>query len=164
MTFDNFCLAASTSPISMASGFDLAYIDGMHLFEFALRDFMNLERCSKRSSIIVVDDVLPRSEIEADRIPTGGSWAGDVWKIVPTLLEWRKDLSSHMILARSLPTGCLIIVNPDSGNDVLKRHYDELVEKYLNYELRVPGDEMLEGAVSAEKALGLLASTLRAGI
>jgi hypothetical protein len=55
--------------------FDLAFIDGMHLFEFALRDFVNVERhCSPRSAVIF-DDVLPRKPDEAARqkhTPTPG--------------------------------------------------------------------------------------------
>jgi Methyltransferase domain len=38
---------------------DLAFIDGMHLFEFVLRDFMNIERCCTYSSTILVHDSYP---------------------------------------------------------------------------------------------------------
>src|SRR6185295_13014640 len=37
---------------------DLAFIDGMHLFEFALRDFMNVEQHATATSVIVFDDML----------------------------------------------------------------------------------------------------------
>ncbi|MCW2874265.1 class I SAM-dependent methyltransferase, partial [Actinacidiphila oryziradicis] len=40
---------------------ELSFIDGMHIFEYALRDFMNVERHSRWSSVIVLDDMLPRS-------------------------------------------------------------------------------------------------------
>ena len=35
---------------------DLAFIDGMHLFEFALRDFINTERFIRWTSVIVFDE------------------------------------------------------------------------------------------------------------
>jgi hypothetical protein len=35
---------------------DLAFIDGMHLFEFALRDFANLEKCCGPASTMLVHD------------------------------------------------------------------------------------------------------------
>ncbi len=46
---------------------DLAFIDGMHHFEFALRDFMNVERCSSPQSTIVLDDCFPRDRLTAQR-------------------------------------------------------------------------------------------------
>ena len=45
-------LAFSTPP-------DLAFIDGMHLFEFALRDFMNLERYAAPYALVGIDDIYP---------------------------------------------------------------------------------------------------------
>ena len=38
---------------------DLALIDGMHHFEYALRDFMNLERLCAPQSTILIDDCFP---------------------------------------------------------------------------------------------------------
>ena len=46
---------------------DLVFVDGMHLFEFALRDFMNVERHADWWSVIVFDDILPRDVDEAAR-------------------------------------------------------------------------------------------------
>ncbi len=46
---------------------DLAFIDGMHLAEYALRDFINTERYTHAASVIVIDDMLPRNVAEADR-------------------------------------------------------------------------------------------------
>ena len=37
----------------------MAFIDGMHWFEFALRDFMNAERCMDSSGLVFLHDVLP---------------------------------------------------------------------------------------------------------
>ena len=38
---------------------DFTFIDGLHHFEFALRDFMNAERMSAPSSIVIFDDIFP---------------------------------------------------------------------------------------------------------
>ena len=38
---------------------DLAFIDGMHKAEFALRDFLNLEKSGHAGTVILLDDVLP---------------------------------------------------------------------------------------------------------
>ncbi|MEL7487622.1 MAG: class I SAM-dependent methyltransferase [Pseudomonadota bacterium] len=155
-TSDAFFERRSVADI-ISTPFDLAYIDGMHLFEYALRDFMNLERYSGRSSIIIADDVIPRNEEEADRQPTGGSWTGDVWKVIACLRQHRPDLSENMILAKSEPTGCLIILNPDRTSTVLAENYDAIVEMYLASDYpKMPGDEILNTAVSPQEALNAL--------
>jgi hypothetical protein len=60
---------------------DLAYIDGMHLSEYALRDFMNVEKRMARTGVVALDDMLPRNPLEAARDRRTGPWAGDVYKI-----------------------------------------------------------------------------------
>jgi predicted O-methyltransferase YrrM len=75
----DFALVRSTSdeyfsrpdPLALTGGqpFDLAFIDGLHLLEFALRDFINTERFSTPTSVIVFDDVLPRTVEEAAKAP-----------------------------------------------------------------------------------------------
>lgn len=141
----------------VGGSFDLAYIDGLHKFEYALRDFINLEKYSSRRSVIIVDDVIPRNEDEASREPTGGSWTGDVWKIIDCFRVYRPDLAKGMILARSEPTGCLIITNPNASNKNLSLCYDEIMDRYLAQDFgNMPSKELLELAVSAERALELI--------
>ena len=43
---------------------DLALIDGMHHFEVALRDFMNLEKSSSIGTTILIHDCLPIDEVQ----------------------------------------------------------------------------------------------------
>lgn len=42
---------------------DLAFIDGMHLSEFALRDFINIEPIMASTGAVIFDDVLPRNTL-----------------------------------------------------------------------------------------------------
>lgn len=46
---------------------DLVFIDGMHLFEFALRDFMHVERRVGANAIVVIDDIFPKHPSQALR-------------------------------------------------------------------------------------------------
>ena len=46
---------------------DLVFIDGLHLFEFALRDFFNAEAWCSRTSTIVLHDCVPIARATADR-------------------------------------------------------------------------------------------------
>ena len=71
---------------------DFAYIDGMHLLEYALRDFIGVEQYSARSSVVAFDDVLPRNVEEAARDRHVMPWTGDVFRIPLVLTEHRPDL------------------------------------------------------------------------
>ena len=48
-------------------GIDLAFLDGLHLFEALLRDFINTERLVNPRSIILLHDCLPFNERMAER-------------------------------------------------------------------------------------------------
>ena len=72
---------------------DLAFIDGMHLSEFALRDFINVERHLAAGGVTVFDDILPRNALEAARVRRTGAWAGDVYKAVEAIARRRPDLA-----------------------------------------------------------------------
>lgn len=86
---------------------DLAFIDGMHLFEYALRDFINVQRFANENTVVVFDDVLPYRPEIAGRIPLPGDWTGDVWKIY-LILEWYGFI---LTLVDVSPTGVLIVSN-----------------------------------------------------
>lgn len=104
---------------------DLAFVDGMHLFEFALRDFMNIERHSSPTTVIVFDDMLPRNVTEAARDRSTSAWTGDVYKLAGVLKEYRHDLIATLVDTR--PTGLLVVLCPDHTSTVLPDQYDEIV-------------------------------------
>ncbi len=68
---------------------DLAFIDGMHWFEFALRDFMNIEQRSHPATVVVFDDVFPAHPMQAQRERATRVWTGDIWKIAGCLRRFR---------------------------------------------------------------------------
>ncbi len=104
---------------------DLAFIDGMHLFEFALRDFINVERFTTPTSVVVFDDMLPRSVPEAARDRMTSQWTGDVFKIVDVLKRYRPDL--RIVQVNTEPTGLVVVFGPDASNTVLHDHYSEII-------------------------------------
>lgn len=94
---------------------DLAFIDGMHLFEYALRDFQNIERYCHPRTVVVFDDVLPRNQWEARRLaptdPVLGDWTGDVWKTAIVLEAHRSQLRYRWVDTQ--PTGiCTVTCFP----------------------------------------------------
>ena len=83
----------------------------MHLVEFALRDFMQVERRASRASVIVLDDIFPNHPLQAQRVRASGVWTGDVWKILPCLRRYRPDLA--LLALDANPTGLLLVANLD---------------------------------------------------
>jgi tetratricopeptide (TPR) repeat protein len=108
---------------------DLAFIDGLHHFEFALRDFMNVERCSSPQSTIILDDCFPRDRRTAERERTTLFWTGDVWKVVVLLKKVRPELAIHTIAAP--PSGVCIIRNLDPASRTLEKNYDRLRDEFM---------------------------------
>jgi len=133
---------------------DLAFIDGMHLFEYALRDFINIEKHSDWSSVIVFDDMLPRSIDEAARDRHTNAWTGDVYKIIEILNRYRPDLVT--VLVDTQPTGQLIVFGADHESTVLKDKYDEIMAEFDVPDPQKVPEAVLERvkAVTPETLLG----------
>lgn len=144
---------------------DLAFIDGMHLSEFALRDFMNVERFSRWSSVIVFDDMLPRNVAEAARVQIPGDWAGDVFKVIPVLRESRPDL--EICLVDTEPTGVAVVFGADPRSTVLADAYDRIRGRLEVPDPQDVPDEVLrrDGALDPEAFLAspVWSSIRRAG-
>lgn len=132
---------------------DLSFIDGMHLFEFALRDFMNVERHSRWSSVIVLDDMLPRDVDEAARDRHTGMWTGDVFKVAQVLRRFRPDLV--VVELDTVPTGVVAIFGADPTSTVLKDNYDKIMEEYRRDDPQVVPEEVLlrKNAIQGEALL-----------
>ena len=128
-TSDEFFARAHPFAHFDAGVFDLAFIDGMHLAEFALRDLINTERHSHPGSVIVIDDVLPRNVREASREHVSGAWAGDVFKMIDVLRARRPDLV--LLEVDTAPTGTLVVLLPDARDRALAQAYDEVVGDFV---------------------------------
>lgn len=148
---------AREDPLAHFSGVpvDLAFIDGMHLSEFALRDFLNTEPHMARTGVVVLDDMLPRNAVEAARDRLTSSWAGDVYKVAEILRRKRPDLL--VLLVNTSPTGTVVIVGLDPATAVK----DAVYEAELAYCLAPDPQQVPPGyldrseAVNAEELLGL---------
>lgn len=134
---------------------DFAFIDGLHLAEFAYRDFMNVERLCSTSSVVVLDDMLPRSDEEAARVQIRGGWAGDVFKVVEILRQRRPDLVVMPVNTR--PTGVVVVVGLDPHSAVLGDIYDEVLEALESPDPQHVPDHVInrKGAADARALLDL---------
>lgn len=116
---DHVTLVDSTSDEFFAEGaarlipqpLDLAFVNGIHLREFALRDLRNLERYANPRTVVVMDGPLPRSQVDGARRPSSGDWVGDVWQVHPILAMHRGDL--RLTLVDTQPAGLLLIQGLD---------------------------------------------------
>ncbi|MGG7463960.1 class I SAM-dependent methyltransferase [Plantibacter sp. YIM 135347] len=120
---------ARADPMAHLEGvpLDLAFIDGMHLAEFAYRDFMNLERYMASTGVIVLDDMLPRDADEAARERFTRFWAGDVFKFGELLAELRPDLV--VIPINTSPTGVVLVTGLDPASTVLQDAYESVLDR-----------------------------------
>ncbi|MGN6609317.1 MAG: class I SAM-dependent methyltransferase [Jatrophihabitans sp.] len=105
---------------------DLAFIDGMHLAEYALRDYLGVERFTTASSVVVFDDMLPRTIDEAARKRHTHFWTGDVYKAAEALREQRPDLI--VLEVDTQPTGVVVVLLPDASRDGVLPGYDDWMD------------------------------------
>lgn len=138
MTSDNFFSTQSPMQI-LGQPIDLAFLDGLHWFDFLLRDFMNTEKHCSSQSTIVLHDCLPPGFIMTSRnysdslgpdVAEGyhGAWTGDVWKIIPTLQKYRPDLS--VVVTDCSPTGLVIVTNLNPEDKTLIRNNNIIINEF----------------------------------
>jgi tetratricopeptide (TPR) repeat protein len=124
---------------------DLAFIDGAHVFDQALRDFINVERHSTRESIVLVHDTYPLDRYTAERTRQSVFWTGDVWRFVLALKKYRPDLAIANIAAP--PAGLCLLRGLDPESTVLAANHDAIVEEFMAVDygvLDADKDGMLE--------------------
>lgn len=143
-------LFQTTSDAFFASGFlkknaiklSFSFLDGLHLFEYLLRDFMNTEANSIADGVIAMHDCCPASNEmttrDLDNLPRG-SWSGDVWKLIPILQEFRPKLKITVLDCK--PTGLVLVSGLEPKSTVLARNYEAILERYTSLDLASFGPE-----------------------
>ena len=134
MTSDEFFNKHDLSTILNGQKLDLAFIDGMHLFEFALRDFLNLERFCNPNSVILVHDCYPIDEVTSNRERTTQTWSGDVWKLIVCLKKYRPELQICCIDVP--PTGLAVIINLNNNSNIISDQFTKIYEEYTPFSFR----------------------------
>ncbi len=144
---------------------DLAFLDGMHWFEYLLRDFANTERHCANNSIVALHDCIP-TDVHMARRDHGDNaalaqarnpehWAGDVWKVVSILQKYRPDLRIHAFDAP--PTGLILVTGLNPASKVLHEHYFAIVEEFATLGLQQIGMQAYIDSLDMKPA-ALLAS------
>ena len=128
-TSDHFFAARDVRAELGGLPLDLAFIDGMHHFDFALRDFINLERLCARESTILVHDCFPIDRTSAERERKSLFWSGDIWRLIVLLKKYRPDLRIDTI--GTPPTGLGVIRNLDPSSRFLADNVARLSDEFM---------------------------------
>jgi predicted O-methyltransferase YrrM len=139
---DDFFATGDLARLTGGRSVDLAFIDGLHLFEFAFRDFINAERHAARNGIIIFDDVLPRDVDEAARERHTYHWTGDVYPMLAVLERYRPDLI--VLPVGTMPTGLLLVLGLDPDSTVLSDNYDEIMAEFRRPDPQPVPPELLD--------------------
>jgi hypothetical protein len=134
----------------------MAFLDGMHLCECLLRDFINVERHSRRNSVLILHDCLPVEWPMAERKHTRSpirphhkhSWAGDVWRTALLLKRRRTDLAITAYAAP--PTGVICVTNLQPSSTALADSYADCVREMMAESLPELGIETLFETLKVE--------------
>ncbi|MFC5729022.1 MULTISPECIES: class I SAM-dependent methyltransferase [Nocardioides] len=108
---------------------DLAFIDGMHLAEYSLRDYLAVERFTHSGTVVVFDDMLPRRVNEANRYRQSGGWTGDVYKALEALRTLRPDVV--VIEVATEGSGTAVVLCPDASRNGVLEGYDDWLESAI---------------------------------
>lgn len=146
MTSDAFF--SRWNPVTLLGGpIDLSFLDGMHLSEYLLRDFCNVEKYCKKSSVVLLHDCLPTLAAMASRtILPNAAWTGDVWKVPIILRKYRPDLQIQVIDAP--PTGLVACTNLNPSSRVLEERMFYIMEEMRAMTLDDDGVANLRTAMS----------------
>ena len=146
MESDAFFADTDTCQRLFSADFELAFIDGMHLAEYVLRDFINVERHVSPSATVVIDDVLPEQHVMALRDRQFNAWCGDVYKLLLILQEYRPELDVKVYPAMKRPyrKGLAVIRGLDPSQTSLTKHYEEIVKGIHSGRFEVKSIEELE--------------------
>jgi hypothetical protein len=127
---DAFFASGSFGKLLETDPLELVFIDGSHLLEDVLKDFINLEVHCRKNSIIALHDTIPLDDITQRRQRTTAFYTGDVWKAVLCLKHYRPDLAIFTIATP--PTGLTVISNLDPKSRLIADHYDEAIGRFID--------------------------------
>ena len=152
MTSDDFFASGFLARNGIRPG--LSFLDGMHLYEFLLRDFIAAEAAVAPGGVILLHDCVPYSFAMTTRdlaaLRPGMAWTGDVWKLIPILRRLRPDL--EVMILDCWPSALVCVLNPDPENRALTEGYDSIRNEWDGVDLQAYGLERFQSGVTMVSA------------
>jgi hypothetical protein len=142
-TSDEFFARRRPERLLAGRPLSVGFIDGLHLYEQVLRDFICLEACCGPRSVLLIRGSVPLDEPTQNRTRQTQFHTGDVWKVVLCLKHYRPDLDIFTIPAA--PSGLAVVTGLDPTSLMLKDRYDEAVARFVDTPFSA-----LEGVVETE--------------
>jgi Methyltransferase domain len=102
MSSDDF-FNTQAGPLFKEQPVDICLVDGMHEYEYALRDVENTLKYLQPDGVIIMHDCNPQTAGSAITFEEWknknyeGNWNGDVWKTILHLRSLRKDITVFVL-------------------------------------------------------------------
>jgi hypothetical protein len=108
----------------------LAFIDGLHVFQQSLKDFMHVESFCGPRSVVLIHDTIPLDELTQRLDRQRKFYRGDVWKTVLCLKHYRPDLDIFTIATP--PTGLTVVTGLDPTSRILTDQFEEAMARFVD--------------------------------
>ena len=129
-TSDVFFAERRLAPLLNDQPLALAFIDGLHIFQQSLKDFMHVESLCGPRSVVLIHDTIPLDELTQRPDRQRKFYTGDVWKTVLCLKHYRPDLDIFTIATP--PTGLTVVTGLDPTSHILTDRFEEAVGRFID--------------------------------
>jgi hypothetical protein len=127
-TSDDFFATSQLRSLLGEKQLGLVFIDGLHVFEQSLLDFINAERFCGPRSVVLFHDTIPLDEVRQRPERQTSFYTGDVWKTVICLKHYRPNID---VFTTATPlTRLTLVLGLDAHSRVLSERYDEAIETF----------------------------------